>query len=1040
MVQTRAQRRAAQPSPPQGARSLKRARATPPASSVTSPAGGSAAKRRRQTATPSPQYANTSAGMVQRLEELDRAYCRAKTRQSDSYTTVLQLAGAFVKDHGADCMPRMTQMDAEASWAQLSMGVREVDEAAERLCKTVLSMVNLRAHAQAETRQEGRLASLAFDVLAILACGQPGTAAVMWLLDNAAELARAAARDDGCETVQFSAVVCIHNLIYFEQGAERLAKDMEAVKAATHTIVQAMAKHTPSERVQNCGLLFCRNLSSHHEGEAALLTLGLEPVLLAVVAALEAHPTSERVQCHGISCLKYLTETETCAEVVVSSACGARVVQASLTAMQKHTDSVSVLERAVAFLKNITWGASQGCATVLNAGGVPHLLSAMSSHRASEAVQEGGVSALRNLWMSTAGEVALLQHNGVETVLTALKEHLKSVVVCVHVMSFFKHAADSDNGAARMLEIDVLTHLLAAVTAHPDAVEIQQRGLLCLFNLAFDVPGVGAVAAHAAAVVDWALPLVTGPKKELQSPAAKLLGRLAASSAGRFEILRHADTVAMLERASMLSMAALDQGTPDDDDSELSPKTLTILGQELVKGVEDEAVRKAMGRAHNAESTTLAAGCSQLRLAPAQARSLFIEAGGMAHLFSPHGLASPEHDRRGLAANSIQSVLRIAGVRCVEDALPTPPPPPMHAVHDFSRFVDNPAGADAVFVVGSRRWHAHRVVLAASTASDVFAAMFERSGAQMQEAAGRRAAETAEGRPKKRTRRAAAATSPGAAGSGGGGAGGAGAGWSTAPLVEIVLEDLEPEIFGYILRELYGVPQLNIPNEHIVGVLVAAGRFLLQPLRMRCVRQLVRDMDNDTVWQLFTEVVPLVCGGGASEGAEARDPAAAALEGACAFHILEQLARTRPVLPVVLPPPPPTHAERRASGAAAAAAAVAAGDAVAAAAVSAAEEAQAILDRVAWESLAAAEGERVKTAEATKDGRLRWFAAQLGVGPTPDADAAVPLLPTEKLAQLGSKLDRSVGWLLETSLAREPPFTLADIPTGAPAGDGVDVD
>ena len=95
---------------------------------------------------------------------------------------------------------------------------------------------------------------------------------------------------------------------------------------------------------------------------------------------------------------------------------------------------------------------------------------------------------------------------------------------------------------------------------------------------------------------------------------------------------------------------------------------------------------------------------------------------------------------------------------------------------------------------------------------------------------------------------------------------------------------------------------------------------------------------------------------------------------------------------------------------------------------------------MAWESLAAAEGERVKTAEATKDGRLRWFAAQLGVGPGTDADAALPPLPTEKLAQLGSQLDRSVGWLLETSLAREPPFTLADIPTGAPAGDGVDVD
>ena len=280
----------------------KRTRATPPASVLSSPSSthSPAGNKRARRSVVTPKQPAQTQTMVERLEELDEAYTRARSRKDDSYATVVKLAEAFVRDHGADCMPRMTQEDAKASWAQLSMGNREVDEASERLCKTVLNMIKLRPHAQAETRQEGKLASLAYDVLAILACGQPCTAAVNWLLDHATELAKAASRDDGCEPAQFSAVVCIHNLIYFEQGAERLAKDIDAVTAATNAVLEAMKNHKPSERVQNCGLLFCRNLSSHHEGEAAMLELGLTPVLQGVVAALEKHPNSERVQCHGI--------------------------------------------------------------------------------------------------------------------------------------------------------------------------------------------------------------------------------------------------------------------------------------------------------------------------------------------------------------------------------------------------------------------------------------------------------------------------------------------------------------------------------------------------------------------------------------------------------------------------------------------------------------------------------------------------------------------------------------------------------------------
>lgn len=1017
MVQTRSQNAAqvdVSPSVHNTRSQRKRSRSTPPASGPSSPnssppthPGAGSKRARRSVATPK-QPAQTQT-MVQRLEELNMAYTRARSRKDDSYATVVKLADAFVKDHGADCMPRMTQTDAKASWAQLSMGNREVDEASERLCKTVLSMVMLRPHAQTETRQEGKMASLAYDVLAILACGQPCTAAVNWLLDHAAELAKAAARDDGCETAQFSAVVCIHNLIYFEQGAERLAKDNEAVTAATNAVLDAMRKHKRSERVQNCGLLFCRNLSSHHEGEAAMLDLGLTPVLQEVVAALDEHPKSERVQCHGISCLKYLTETEECAEVVVSSPCGGPVVKAALAAMKSHKDSVSVLERAVAFLKNITWGAAKGCATVLNAGGVPCLLDAMCGHLDSEAVQEGGVSALRNLWMSAAGELALLQHHGVETVLVALKKHLNSVVVCVHAMSFFKHAADSDAGAARMLEIQVLKHLLAAVTQHPDAVEIQSRGLTCLFHLAFDDPGLKAVAAHAEPVVRWAVPLAIGPRADLHKEAAKLLRRLAASASGRLEILACERAVDMLQHAAVLPPHddSSDSSGDEGDDSPKPNSPLLGLTESLVQACEDEAVLKILRRStSSARTATLAMSCAHLNMSPGQAHILFVEAGGLKHLFSKFGMLSNEASRRGTAAAAVRSVLRIAGVFAPTSALPSPLPAPTHAAHNFARFVDNPSGADVVFVVGAKRWYAHRVVLAGSTSSDVFAAMFERSGAQMKEAAARRAAVdavTTEGsiRPKKRARynsstiaagsedEAACARSCGQSQSL----------WSTAPMVEIVLDDLEPEIFGYVLRDLYGVRQTDIPNEHIVGVLLAANRFLLETLRMSCVRQLVECMDKHTVMQLFSEVVPMVGGG----------TAAAALENACACFLIDELSRTAPVRPAVAMKPPSDRSNRLAQVAEAAAGSTTAG------------AANQISARRSWEELMQAETQRVTTAERSAQFTAMWL--EMHVDASENSTTKVqPNLPQRvRLADMITGIERSVGRLLAERLNSPAP-------------------
>ena len=236
-------------------------------------------------------------------------------------------------------------------------------------------------------------------------------------------------------------------------------------------------------------------------------------------------------------------------------------------------------------------------------------------------------------------------------------------------------------------------------------------------------------------------------------------------------------------------------------------------------------------------------------------------------------------------------------------------------------------------------------------------------------------------------------------------------------MVEIVLEDLQPEIFGYILGELYGVPQTDIPNEHVVGVLLAAGRFLLEPLRMRCVQQLVVSMDRETVWQLFSEVVPLVAVDSMA------DPAAAALETACACFLINELALTAPVRPALRPPEPPNRAERRARDDGVVVEGLAGGLVGAAAAAAAiTEEAQAIADRRAWEELVADEEKRVLTAEGDARKTVAWFAEQLtgaeGEGRRA-TDGMAPWtgeLPAEKLAEMVAGLQRSIGGMLNTRM------------------------
>ena len=553
--------------------------------SSVSPTTARGPKRcRTQQATPScvptPEQQTT-----RRLNELTAAYASACAQtdtqlRTEHTSAATKLALEFCKEFGSDSVPRMSLSDPQSSWAQLSTTAPVVNEASARLCEHIMQCLQADARCTrqvGESESASRSTTAACSVLAILACGRSATEAVEWLLDHATELAHVVAGEMTSEPTQFHVVACIHNLVYTEQGAERLAtglklpanpatpKDRTPVHETTKAVLAAMDNHCTSERLQNSALLFCRNLTSHYEGQDAILSIGLlAPMLQAVVNALKQHSKSERLQIHGVSCLKYLTENPSCAKVVIESGVGTLVVKTLLNTMLSNKDSLSVLERAVAFLKNITWAETHGCTTVLAEGGVTCLLATMRKHPSSEAVQEGGVHVLRNLCISEEGELALLAANAIATVRAALVAHERSPTVCLHAMSFFKHVASSDAGAEALLSFDITPLLLTSAKNHATNADVQKRALDCLLNLVFDFPGLASVVAHAARVVAWAAALVLDAEPSACKLAAQLLKSLAQDPSGRLALLQDRDVAKLIEK----TRRAPPSDSPSEDDSE----------------------------------------------------------------------------------------------------------------------------------------------------------------------------------------------------------------------------------------------------------------------------------------------------------------------------------------------------------------------------------------------------------------------------------------------------------------------------------------
>ena len=186
----------------------------------------------------------------------------------------------------------------------------------------------------------------------------------------------------------------------------------------------------------------------------------------------------------------------------------------------------------------------------------------------------------------------------------------------------------------------------------------------------------------------------------------------------------------------------------------------------------------ALKHRRTGKAGTLALNLARLNLSTAQIHQCFVLRGGIRHLCGTYGLLSDDMVTRIDVATTLRRLLRRAGIARPIDALPLPEARGA-GYHDFTRFVNSPLSADVVFVVAGQRFHAHRIILSASTRTEVFSALFERGGATMLESCGGGRAPPVVVAPPATSHRlsSSSATEPANGG------------------VEVSLPDLQPEIF-----------------------------------------------------------------------------------------------------------------------------------------------------------------------------------------------------------------------------------------------------
>jgi len=453
-----------------------------------------------------------------------------------------------------------------------------------------------------------------------------------------------------------------------------------------------------------------------------------------------------------------------------------------LEIMQKHFKQGELQQELLAMLRNVAH-SNEGSQALIADGGVPQVLAVMKAHRMNESIQTEALAMMGNVaYNCEEGHSLMLREGVVALAMQVLKQHLESEMLArAALIMLWKVTHHNVEGGACVVQEGGMLPIINSMRYHSASGAVQIRALRALDEL---------IKQNKEYVM---LLILEGGIHPLFQPTA-----FVASSSLRAELVKHVQY-------------------------HCRPVLRTLLA---VRACPVTELHTRLGLLYLSD--------------PADLMAVFTNERDVACLTNM--LTDKDIQVRTEGARSLQYLLQAAD--CSPTFVPSPKRQVVNSPQNFSAFLNDESLCDVIFEVEGRPYHAHRIVLKASTSSSVFSTMMSCP-----------------------MREATAAT-------------------STESPSMIPIDDIGYDTFAGLMEYLY-TGDVTVTPETATDMMMVAERFLVAPLQLRCVEVMAANLDADTIWTAY-EIVKQ-CNILPQDGSPDEVAPAEALLDACACCLIQQL-------------------------------------------------------------------------------------------------------------------------------------------------------
>jgi len=197
--------------------------------------------------------------------------------------------------------------------------------------------------------------------------------------------------------------------------------------------------------------------------------------------AASGKDADETIMAHALDTLLILS-TQPSGQKGLSSV-GAASMLANGMKVSSINSNVGLMRSMIAVAGNLATDSSQ-CKIILEAQGVPAVVSAMKLHHGDTQLQEAAAGAIRNFCVTEEGRLHAANAGAIDTVIDVMQTHAESPRVLQNGISALINLSQSNNkNKALMRRNGVIPLVKASLTAHPSAQQLQEVGMFFLQEL-----------------------------------------------------------------------------------------------------------------------------------------------------------------------------------------------------------------------------------------------------------------------------------------------------------------------------------------------------------------------------------------------------------------------------------------------------------------------------------------------------------------------------------------------------------------------------